>query len=341
MRRVQWCGRRRIRGGDVPIYKQGEVAHFGNVMSCGSVHVCPVCAPKIRQRRAVEIDNAVRLHLDTGGSALFQTFTLPHDFGDALAPLLKNIANAFRKVIGGRGYLDDKRDYSITGTIRASETTFGKAGAHPHLHVIVFCDRHLQDAEVQTLNARLFARWEAAIEGVGYRAPLIGLCPIERVTMGGIGAYVQKYVATVDTARRLGMEMTRHDLKAARRKGRTPFQVLRDFADTGDCADLDLWREWERASHGTQSLTWSKGLKARFNVGDKTDDELAAQEIGGELVTVLTVDQWNLVNGEDGHDEVLEAAETEGAGGVQFWLFCADIRRHKRDLHNSRMLRAA
>jgi hypothetical protein len=341
LRRLQWCGRRRIRFEDVPIYKNVGVAHFANVQACGSVHACPVCAPKIRQRRASEIDKAVTAHLDAGGFALLQTLTLPHDFGDELEPMLKSIANAFRKVLGGSGYVADKRDYSITGTIRASETTFGKAGAHPHLHVIFFCDRTLSAGDIRMLHARLFARWSSAVESVGYRAPLIGLCPIEPVTTRALGAYVQKFVATAESDRRLGMEMTRHDLKGARRKGRTPFQVLRDFADTGDCADLDLWREWERASHGTQSLTWSKGLKARFNVGDKTDDELAAQEIGGELVTVLTVDQWNLVNGEDGHDEVLEAAETEGAGGVQFWLFCADIRRHKRDLHNSRMLRAA
>ena len=329
--RIQACGRRRIVYGDVPIKMSAGEAYYANVQSCGSVHACPVCAPKIRQRRAVEIDNAVSVHLAAGGSALFQTFTLPHNFGDALAPLLDNTANAFRKVIGGRGYLEDKRDYSITGTIRASETTFGKAGAHPHLHVIFFCDRQLSDAEVRTLNARLFARWEAAIEGVGYRAPLIGLCPIERVTMSGLGAYVQKYVATVDTERRLGMEMTRHDLKAARRKGRTPFQVLRDFADTGDCADLELWRDWERASHGTQSLTWSKGLKARFAVTEKTDDELAAEKVGGDLVVNLKVAEWNLVNAESAHCEVLEIAEQSGADGVALWLSLAAMRRSNRE----------
>jgi len=337
IKRVQMCGRRRIHGGNVQVISREGRSHFANVQVCGSVHACPVCAPKIRQRRAVEIDKAVRLHLDAGGFALFQTFTLPHDFGDELAPLLKSVANAFRKVIGGRGYMEDKRDYSITGTIRASETTFGKAGAHPHLHVIFFCDRQLSPGEVRTLHARLFARWVAGIEAVGYRAPLIGLCPIERVTTRGIAQYVQKIVKTDDTDRRLGMEMTRHDLKAGRRVGRTPFQVLRAFADSGDCADLNLWREWERASRGTQSLTWSKGLKARFAVNDKTDEELAAELVGGELVAELTVDQWNLVNGEYmGALSVLELAETEGADGVQFWLFCAEIRRHQRNSAHSR-----
>jgi hypothetical protein len=306
------------------------------------VHACPVCAAKIRQRRAAEIDKAVCAHLAAGRFALFQTLTLPHDFGDDLGPLLEAVAKAFRKVIGGRGYLADKLDYSISGTIRASETTFGKAGAHPHLHVILFCDRHLSPGEVRTLHARLFARWSAGVEAVGYRAPLIGLCPIERVTSSGVAEYVQKLAMTDDTKRHVGMEMTRHDLKAARREARTPFQVLRDFAATGDCADLAQWREWERASQGTKSLTWSKGLKARYHVNDKTDEELAAEQVGGELIAELTVDQWNLVNGEHlATLALLEAAEDSGADGVHFWLFTADMRRHKRDLHNARMLRAA
>jgi hypothetical protein len=343
LRRVQMCGRRRIRNDKVGVYVTAERrAHFGNVQCCGSVHACPVCGTKIRRRRATEIDTAVRCHISAGGDVLFQTFTLPHDFGDELAPLLEAVADAFRRVIGGRGYKADKLDYSISGTIRASETTFGKAGAHPHLHVLLFCDRHLAASEVRMLNARLFARWASAVESFGYRAPLIGLCPIERVTSRGVAEYVQKMIMTEDTKRRIGMEMTRHDLKGARRQGRTPFQVLRDFEASGDCADLELWREWERASQGTQSLTWSKGLKARYTVKDASDEEIAAERVGGELVAELTVDQWNLVNGEQfGGLALLEAAEESGADGIHFWLFVAEIRRHKRERHNAPLLRAA
>ncbi|MEX2109078.1 MAG: hypothetical protein WD802_00545 [Gemmatimonadaceae bacterium] len=341
-KRLQTCGRRRINGDKVRVVVNDQRAHFANVRCCGSVHSCPVCAPKIRQRRAAEIDKALRTHLEAGDFALFQTFTLPHDFGDALGPMLKSVANAFRKVISGRGYMADKLDYSLSGCIRASETTFGKAGAHPHLHVIFFCDRQLSPDEIRTLHAHLFARWMSAVEAVGYRAPLIGLCPIEAITSRRVAQYVQKIVMTDQSHQRVGMEMTRHDLKAARREGRTPFQVLRAFAANEDCSDLELWREWERASKGTRALTWSKGLKTRFAVNDKTDEELAAEQVGGELVAELTVDQWNLVNGEHlGALSLLEAAEHSGADGVHFWLFAADIRRHKRELRSARVLRAA
>lgn len=328
--RVANCGRRRARFGDIGIYKTEHSAYFGNVQSCGSLHACPVCAAKIRQRRAVEIDLAVRSHLDAGGSALFWTATLPHDFGDELSHLLASVAKAFRRVIGGRGWIEDKRDYAISGTIRASETTFGKAGAHPHLHVIFFCDKQLSAGEIGTLHSRLFGRWSSAVESVGYRAPRSELCPIETVGARELGAYVTKMVLTDESNRKLGMEMTRHDLKT-KRKGRAPFQVLRDFAVSGDCADLDLWREWERASKGTQSLTWSRGLKKRFQVTEKTDEQLAAEKVGGVLIVNLTIEQWNLVNSEPmGQLEVLEAAEDEGEDGVAFWLWRTAINQRAR-----------
>jgi hypothetical protein len=337
LRRVQMCGRRRLPDKKVGVYKSDRGAYFANVQHCGSVHACPHCAPKIRQRRAGEIDVAVRAHLAAGYSAAFLTLTLPHDFGDDLDRLLSTVANAFRKTIAGRGFVDDKRDYAITGQIRASETTFGKAGAHPHLHIIFFCDRKLSAGELRTLNARMFTRWESAVTRLGYRAPLIGLCPLERITTAEVGAYVQKFVGVdvVDDAprangRRVGMEMTRHDLKAGRRAGRTPFQVLRDFAETGDCADLALWHEWERASSGTKSLTWSRGLKARYNVVEKSDEELAAERVGGEHVTDLSTEQWNLVNAEELHDDVLEVVEESGDDGLQLWLEITGVRRSQR-----------
>jgi hypothetical protein len=77
-------------------------------------------------------------------------------------------------------------------------------------------------------------------------------------------------------------------------------------------------------------------------VKDATDEEIAAERVGGELVAELTVDQWNLVKGEQfGGLALLEAAEKSGADGVHFWLFVAEIRRHKRERHDARLLLAA
>lgn len=338
--RVRNCGRRRAGFGGVGVFKAEHGAYFGNVQTCGSIHSCAVCSAKLRQRRAMEIDAAVRQHLERGWTALFWTATLPHDFGDELSHLLTSVARAFSRVIGGRGWLEDKKEYAVSGTIRASETTHGKAGWHPHLHVILFCDRKLSSDEVLSLHARLFDRWSAAVEAIGYRAPLIGLCPIERVSARVLGAYVTKMVLTEDSNRKLGMEMTRNDLK--RRRGRTPFHILRDFAASGDYADLELWREWERASKGTRALTWSKGLKARYHVEEKADEELAAESVGGVLLLNLTIEQWNLVNSEPmGQVEVLEVAEDQGEDGVRFWIWRASINQRARLMEISPRARSA
>ena len=44
-----------------------ESAHYGNLMTCGSVWHCPVCAAKITERRRIEIQQAVDSHLSSGG----------------------------------------------------------------------------------------------------------------------------------------------------------------------------------------------------------------------------------------------------------------------------------
>lgn len=347
--RLRSCGRRRIdTDAGVMIKKRDGVAHYTNVQMCGGVHSCPVCGPKIRQRRAEEIEAALRVHLTVPlswgdgkrcrlgedfpavGSALFLTFTLPHDCGDDLTHLLATVADGFRRVIGGRGYLADKATYGIVGSIRALDLTHGAAGWHPHLHVLLFLNRAITGSELRTLQRRFFDRWESAAIQCGYRAPLIGLCPVERVTTAEVGNYVQKVVLSEETGRRLGMELTRHDLKQGRRAGRAPFQILSDFAASGDCADLALWHEWETVSRGSQSLTWSRGLKSIFAVAEKSDEEIAAEEIGGEDVTMLSEAEWGVVVSECGQLAILEAAEREGESGVHFWLFSASIQRHLR-----------
>lgn len=86
--------------------------------------------------------------------------------------------------------------------------------------------------------------------------------------------------------------MARADLKQGRAGGRTPFEVLDDFRWTGDTDDLIVWREYERATKGRQAITWSKGLRQLLTAADRTDEEIAVEEIGGEDLAVIHGDDW-------------------------------------------------
>jgi hypothetical protein len=315
-----------------------------------------VCAPKIRQGRADEIEHALdvlrrtplvwghRVKGEKGlrcdisergdaqvGSAEFLTLTMPHDFGDKTDKLLETVALAFRRVIGGRGYERDRERYGIVGTIRSLDITYGP---HPHLHVLVTISRVLTDAERVALLASFYGRWADTIESCGYRRPLPGLCQMEPVrSADDVAKYVSKMALVEDAEKkphRVGLEMARHDLKQGRESDsrgrgreahRTPFQILADFSQSGDMDDIALFNEFERAIKGHQAITWSRGLKAVLGVHEMTDEELAAEEVGGSDIILLEDEEWQLVVGTRGASaRVLELAESDGPIGVLAYL---------------------
>jgi hypothetical protein len=80
----------------------------------------------------------------------------------------------------------------------------------------------------------------------------------------------------------LGNELLRADTKRGRREGRAPFEILR-LALAGDDAELQLWRQYERATKGSRMLTWTGGIRARL-------ERLTGQDLRDEQQVVLDQD---------------------------------------------------
>lgn len=325
--RVRACGRRRVsaESGVALVLNEG-VAHFANVQTCGSVHACPVCGPKIRQERAGEIERGLGRHFDQGGGAEFVTLTLRHYRGDDLAALITLVADGFRAVVSGRRWQADREAFGVVGTIRSLEITHGENGWHPHLHVLVLTSVPLDDRLRGLLRARLYDRWCSAVNRAGVAAPSlshgIDVRPVTREGAPVLGAYLAKGDVAEETialragGRRIGMELTRHDLKAGR-SSRSPWALLASVLEVGDAADLALWHEYETATRGRQSLTWSAGLKGRLLVEEVTDEELAAIVQGGDVLVVLDAATWAWVTSIRGLSAgLLAAAEWGGMPAV-------------------------
>lgn len=87
-------------------------------------------------------------------------------------------------------------------------------------------------------------------------------------------------------------------------------------------ADLDVWAEYEEASYGRQQLTWSKGLREMAGLAAKeaTDEELAAEDAGGEDRVQLPAETWAAIWGSETDTELLDVGEAEGLAGVERWL---------------------
>jgi hypothetical protein len=313
LERVRKCGRVTL-GGDVAIKAQGGVAHYAGLVTCGSVWACPVCSAKIRNARAQEI-SAAAARWDQAGNSVLVTLTMPHDFGMRLARLLPVIADGFRSVISGRAWLRVKAAARVAGTIRSVEVTHGLNGWHPHLHVLVFIDGDPGADGLAALGIHMRARWTRYIQAQGYRAPdLAHGVVIERCTSA---AEAGAYIAKTQDGKAPGNELARGDLKRGRAGHRTPLEILESFRWTGDIEDLALWHEYERASKGHQCITWSKGLRSLLAAPERTDEEIAAEEAGGDVLALIPCASWRRVTGIPGLPAyLLDAAERDGAAAV-------------------------
>jgi len=324
-RRLRGCCRARI-DKEMPIrlHVSGEgYGYLSNVQRCSYAGSCPVCGGKIAQKRSEEIETAVHTQLERGGGVELFMLTLPHHVGMRLGKLLKVIAGGFARVIGGRAWSKDRERFGVIGQIKTLEATYGLNGWHPHLHVLVFTARPLTDAERDVFQAGIYGRWAGFVERSGLPLPGRELCRLQAIKSDeGLSDYLTKLAGFVDdlgVERRVGFEMTRHDLKEGRRgvgrskQSRTPFQILADFAETGDDTDLQLWHEWEQGIKGKQLVRWSNGLKALMGVTEKTDEELVEEEEGGGVVCDLSGADWaEVCKRPGGFADILEIVESGG-----------------------------
>lgn len=334
IRRVKWCGRLPARGkhgaGQQPgIAVQDCVAHFVGVGRCGSVWACTVCAPKIRQMRAAEIAKAIEQWEAVGNTVLFGTYTAPHDAWDTLAELTGDIDYAYRRVRGGRKAKSENDKYGVEHTVKTWDHTHGGNGWHPHLTNAVFVRGKLTPEEVKDIEAAHLERWNSGLEKKGRRVASKehGVRIETTETPGALARYLTKAedAGGFSSSEKFAMELTRGDLKKGK-GSRNPFQILADFDETGDMRDLALWHEWERATKGKNFAVWSKGAREYFKLDEKTDEELAEEEVGGEVIYHFSRDEWTAISRTRGAPgKALRVAEAEGATGIK--RYAEQVRR--------------
>lgn len=95
--------------------------------------------------------------------------------------------------------------------------------------------------------------------------------------------------------------------------GETPFDFLRAYLEDTDKQAGALFIEFATVFKGKRQLFWSKGLKARFKIGEKNDEELAAeQDDHAVLLGTITLEQWRAVLKNHARATVLQLAERLG-----------------------------
>jgi len=301
---VAKCGRCRYQESTVGLAVGEGGAYFTGVVRCGSVWECPVCMHTISSRRSEEVRETVARHRATGGGAYMLTLTLPHDAGDELRAMRKHVTKAWSKVQAGEPYKRVRERIGLVGTIRALEVTHGPNGWHPHLHILVLTKVKCEDRATGEIDAAgrayvdfVYRRWadhvtrRNEITGKIYRAPT------REHGVSFVVSHKDEYISKLG----LADEVTRGSWKKAAEFGgyRTPLQILHDHSRTAygtpeNKRAAALWGEYADAMVGAKQLTWSRGLRKLYEMGEEqTDLEIVEAETEAPAVHYISADVWD------------------------------------------------
>lgn len=84
--------------------------------------------------------------------------------------------------------------------------------------------------------------------------------------------------------------------------------------------DHDLWHEYARAARALAAVRWSRGLRVAMlgaaSEPERTDEELAAENVGGSLLAAIQMSAWSRIRTGGLEHAVLVAAADGGMDAV-------------------------
>lgn len=287
---------------------------YRNLVICGHVWTCPLCAARITEGRRIELNNAMNMAKVKGLSPYLITLTFAHGKGDSLPDTLDAFGKARKRLFTGRSADIFRQLVGYVGMVRTIEITHGQSGWHPHAHILLFASKRL---DTTTIWGDIAPRWKKALNAFGLDCDLIIGCKVDD------GSRAQSYVS------KWGMpeEMTKGHLKKSRdNKGKSIWDLLRSYGE-GDKQSGALFVEFAKAFKGQRQLHWSHGLKEFLGVVVEEDSDLAQKEIdtNGRNIAgkVLVKDIWKLIRQYRLESELLAFAEKMGVDleqAFQPWL---------------------
>lgn len=293
-------------------------ASYRNLMTCGRVWLCPVCAAKISEKRAAELQAAVTLWHRSYGFVFLTTYTMSHKAGQPLKETIDVIQAAFRRMSSGAAWIALADKFGIAGSIRAIEVTHGENGWHPHIHQLVFV-YPMSDNLVREFESDMREHWMKMLrkeggDGLGLRAFNV------KRSEGAVYDYVAKFGhPPAGKGWTLEREIAKASSKMARKEGKTPVQLL-DLAGQGDKRAAKLWLEYAVTMGGKRQLRWSPELRKLLKLeAEQTDGEIAKQ-IDSDYAPFCWLEDadWKLISRlkRDDRGELLQIIGEHGDGEI-------------------------
>lgn len=312
--RVGICLRHQIEAyGDVDIFKHRETqkAFYGGLMVCGSVWACPVCASKISERRRQELKVAFKTHLDAGGFCTMVTLTFSHSARDKLTDMLVGLGKAMQIFSRGKRHDNFRKEIGLIGKIRAFEITYGGNGWHPHIHLLLMHEKEIDPWEFPEFEDKLYSMWSGACAKSGLETSREH--GLKMHDAAEASTYIGKWGDIMDKPWGTDSEMTKSNIKKGREGNITPFDMLRVIVNDGDLEYESKFREYVLATKGKQQLVWSPGLKNKYCIDEKTDEEVSLEKIEeADLLGRLSWQEWKFILHKNLRYELLKEIEIHG-----------------------------
>ena len=319
------CGCRLIdkKTGVSVMYSPSDVGgnvRFAGAASCGSVWVCPHCAPSVTEGRALEIQRAVDAWLAPVGDTMCRmmkwksndvamlTLTFSHKAHQPLADLMLSLKSAQKELRESGSWKNAIKDLLCIGVIRALEVTWGeKNGWHPHVHLVLFIkdgtDQSSVVARLAQFEADVFPAWQSACvaNGLGSPSRARGINIVHGETVSEkLALYVSKFGRDPKGHWGIERELAKSHTKTAKivehgSQRYHPFGLLDAYQKTRNEKFRRLFLEYALAFKGQRQLVWQRFLKDRLStVGfirdQRTDAELSAAP-AVEETQVSTIDR--------------------------------------------------
>lgn len=276
----------------------GRAPSFGNLVTCGSIWHCPVCAAKISEGRRAELSAAIAV---SAYNHVLVTYTLRHKLGDPLDRLVSALLDALRAFRSGAAWQAFKGRVGWLGSVRSLEVTYSAAnGWHPHLHELAFFD---DAVDVGSFLDFLRTRWLKVLQANGFTASYLA----------GLDARFAKsdiadYIAKVGSEPRWtsAHELSKHVVKRGRVASVTPLDLL-SRARQGDAKASALWQEYAAAMFRRHHLQWSRGLRAQLGLDAQKSDAALAQSESDAPYFTIRPDRWRRIVNSGGRGDLLES----------------------------------
>lgn len=281
---------------------------------CRSPHACPVCSPTLRAEAAAELRRVVLAARAQGHDVYMLTLTVRHTAEDDLALLKSLVTDAWGYLTYGAKWRRLRSHLRLIGSVRSLETTYGRCGWHPHLHVLLVTRANGAGASKEDLAAQRVVQLEAAwLRAVEHALVEQEISPEERpqyLPAPGRAATLVEVAGTGDYA----MKGSDIPLSAdSDGDSRSVWQIMRGAA-TGDANDQRLWKEYAEAIKGQHLLPGLAALKKALRV---VEERIEQPSPPSSLVAEVPAPLYNrllMIEGAVGRVE--RAAAESGLEGV-------------------------